>query len=78
MLMLNNGVLNHRLDSQDEKADLTLEIAKMDFVKLFFGRTDLPTLRKTNKVKTTGDTQVMDVIRSAYEPADANFKIVLP
>ena len=50
----------------------------MDFVKLFFGRTDLPTLRKTNKVKTTGDTQVMDVIRSAYEPADANFKIVLP
>ena len=29
MLMLNNGVLNHRLDSQDEKADLTLEIEKM-------------------------------------------------
>ena len=28
-----------------------MEIAKMDFVKLFFGRTDLQTLRKTNKVK---------------------------
>ena len=37
--MLNNEVLNHRLDSQDKKADLTLEIAKMDFV-----RTDLQTL----------------------------------
>ena len=78
MLMLNNGVLNHRLDSQDEKADLTLEIEKMDFIKLFFGRTDLQTLLKTNKVRTTGNTQAMDVICSAYEPADPNFKIVLP
>ena len=78
MLMLNNGVLNHRLDNQDEKADLTLEIAKMDFVKLFFGRTDLQTLLKTNKVRTTGNAQAMDVICSAYEPADPNFKIVLP
>ena len=78
MLMLKNGVLNHRLGSQDKKADLTMEIAKMDFVKLFFGRTDLQTLRKTNKVKTTGDTKAIDMIRSAYEPADPNFKIVLP
>uniref|UniRef100_UPI003AB840CA alkyl/aryl-sulfatase n=1 Tax=Coprobacter sp. TaxID=1941478 RepID=UPI003AB840CA len=78
MLMLNNGVLNHRLDSQDKKADLTLEIAKMDFVKLFFGRTDLQTLLKTNKVRTTGNTKAMEVICSAYEPADPNFKIVLP
>ena len=78
MLMLNNGVLNHRLGSQDKKADLTMEIAKMDFVKLFFGRTDLQTLLKTNKVRTTGNTQAMDVICSAYEPADPNFKIVLP
>ena len=78
MLMLNNGVLNHRLDSQDEKADLTLEIEKMHFIKLFFGRTDLQTLLKTNKVRTTGNTQAMDVICSAYEPADPNFKIVLP
>ena len=70
--------LNHRLDSQDEKADLTLEIEKMDFIKLFFGRTDLQTLLKTNKVRTTGNTQAMDVICSAYEPADPNFKIVLP
>nr|WP_262055215.1 alkyl sulfatase C-terminal domain-containing protein [Parabacteroides distasonis] len=78
MLMLNNEVLNHRLDSQDKKADLTLEIAKMDFVKLFFGRTDLQTLLKTNKVRTTGNTKAMEVICSAYEPADPNFKIVLP
>ena len=78
MLMLKNGVLNHRLGRQDKKADLTMEIAKMDFVKLFFGRTDLQTLRKTNKVKTTGDTKAIDMIRSAYEPADPNFKIVLP
>ena len=78
MLMLKNGVLNHRLGSQDKKADLTMEIAKMDFVKLFFGRTDLQTLRKTNKVKTTGNTKAMEVICSAYEPADPNFKIVLP
>ena len=78
MLMLNNSVLNHRLGSQDEKADLTMEIAKMDFVKLFFGRTDLQTLHKTNKVKTTGDTKAIDIIRSTYEPADPNFKIVLP
>ena len=76
MLMLNNGVLNHRLGSQDKKADLTMEIAKMDFVKLFFGRTDLQTLHKTNKVKTTGDTKA--IIRSACEPADPNFNIVLP
>lgn len=55
-----------------------MEIAKMDFVKLFFGRTDLQTLHKTNKVKTTGDTKAIDIIRSAYEPADPNFKIVLP
>ena len=78
MLMLNNGVLNHRLGSQDKKADLTMEIAKMDFVKLFFGRTDLQTLHKTNKVKTTGDTKAIDMIRSACEPADPNFNIVLP
>ena len=78
MLMLKNGVLNHRLGSQDKKADLTMEIAKMDFVKLFFGRTDLQTLRKTNKVKTTGDTKAIDMIRSACEPADPNFNIVLP
>ena len=78
MLMHNNGVLNHRLGSQDKKADLTMEIAKMDFVKLFFGRTDLQTLHKTNKVKTTGDTKAIDIIRSTYEPADPNFKIVLP
>lgn len=55
-----------------------MEIAKMDFVKLFFGRTDLQTLRKTNKVKTTGDTKAIDIIRSACEPADPNFNIVLP
>ena len=78
MLMLKNGVLNHRLGSQDKKADLTMEIVKMDFVKLFFGRTDLQTLRKTNKVKTTGDTKAIDMIRSACEPADPNFNIVLP
>lgn len=78
MLMLNNSVLNHRLGSQDEKADLTMEIAKMDFVKLFFGRTDLQTLSKMNKVKTIGDTKAIDIIRSTYEPADPNFKIVLP
>ena len=78
MLMLNNGVLNHRLGSQDKKADLTMEIAKMDFVKLFFGRTDLQTLSKMNKVKTIGDTKAIDIIRSTYEPADPNFKIVLP
>ena len=78
MLMLNNEVLNHRLDSQDKKADLTLENCKMDFVKLFFGRTDLQTLLKTNKVRTTGNTKAMEVICSAYEPADPNFKIVLP
>lgn len=78
MLMLKNGVLNHRLGSQDKKADLTMEIAKMDFVKLFFGRTDLQTLHKTNKVKTTGDTKAIDIIRSACEPADPNFNIVLP
>ena len=78
MLMLKNGVLNHRLGSQDKKADLTMEIAKMDFVKLFFGRTDLQTLSKMNKVKTIGDTKAIDIIRSTYEPADPNFKIVLP
>ena len=57
MLMLNNGVLNHRLRQPGETYTLTMEIAKMDFVKLFFGRTDLQTLHKTNKVKTTGDTK---------------------
>ena len=76
--MLNNGVLNHRLDSQAAQADLTLEIAKMDFVKLFFSRIELDTLRKTNKVKAMGNAKAMDIIRSAYEPADPNFKIVLP
>lgn len=55
-----------------------MEIAKMDFVKLFFGRTDLQTLSKMNKVKTIGDTKAIDIIRSTYEPADPNFKIVLP
>ena len=78
VLMLNNGVLNHRLDSQAAQADLTLEIAKMDFVKLFFSRIELDTLRKTNKVKAMGNAKAMDIIRSAYEPADPNFKIVLP
>ena len=58
--------------------NLTLEIEKMDFIKLFFGRTDLQTLSKMNKVKTIGDTKAIDIIRSTYEPADPNFKIVLP
>lgn len=78
MLMLNSGVLNHRLDSQDKKADLTLEIAKMDFIKLFFGRTKLDTLHKENKVKTMGDTKAIDAIYNAYEPSDPNFRILLP
>ena len=78
LLMLSNGVLNHRLGSWDEKADLTLEIAKMDFVKLFFGRTNLQTLMNTNKIRIAGNTKAMEILCSAYEPADPNFKIVVP
>lgn len=77
-LMLNNGVLNHRLNKQEKDADLALSIAKMDFVKLFFGQTDTETLSKGGKIKMQGDAKVIDTLRSCFEAADPNFKIVLP
>lgn len=77
-LLLMNGVLNHRMNRQEKDADLTLKIAKMDFVKLFFGQTDVKTLRKANKIEISGDENVIDTLRSCFEPADPNFKIVLP
>ncbi len=78
VLILNNGVLNHRLNRQEKEADLTLSIAKMDFVKLFFGRTDTEALRNAGKIKMQGDEKAIEMLRCCFEAADSNFKIVLP
>ena len=78
VLILNNGVLNHRLNRQEKEADLTLSIAKMDLVKLFFGRTDTEALRNAGKIKMQGDEKAIEMLRCCFEAADSNFKIVLP
>lgn len=78
VLILNNGVLNHRLNRQEKEADLTLSIAKMDFVKLFFGRIDTEALRNAGKIKMQGDEKAIEMLRCCFEAADSNFKIVLP
>ncbi len=78
VLILNNGVLNHRLNRQEKEADLTLSIAKMDFVKLFFGRTDTEALRNAGKIRMQGDEKAIEMLRCCFEAADSNFKIVLP
>lgn len=77
-LILMNGVLNHRMDRQEENADLTLDICKMDFVKLFFGQTDAATLLESGKLRMSGDSGVLDELCGCFEPADPNFRIVLP
>ncbi len=78
VLMLSNGVLIHRVGSHNANADLTLDIEKLNFVKLLFGRSDLKELGKEGKVKAMGDVKVIDAICCAYEPADSGFEIVLP
>lgn len=77
-LILKNGVLNHRIDRQEENADVSLAINKMDFMKLFFGQTDIATLNKSGKFRMTGSSDVLEELCSCFEPADPNFKIVLP
>ncbi len=77
-LILKNGVLTHRLNRQEKDADLAIEVAKMDFVGLFFGTKELTDLQKEGKVILKGDAKVVDVLRSCVEPAEPNFNIVLP
>lgn len=77
-LILANGVLNHRMDRHEKDADLTLEVGKMDFVKLFFGQTDSEALRESGKLRMSGDSVALDELCGCFEPSDPNFRIVLP
>ena len=47
----------------------------MDFVKLFFGRTDTEALRNAGKIRMQGDEKAIEMLRCCFEAADSNFKI---
>lgn len=78
VLILKNGVLNHRLDRQETEADTNMELSKMDFVGLFFGSADPQELQKAGKLTLTGDIVAIETLRSCVEEAIPDFNIVIP
>lgn len=78
LLILKNGVLNHRINKQDKNADLTIEIAKMDFVKLFFSNSKLGELQQAGKVSLKGNIRAIETLCACFEPSIPSFNIVLP
>ena len=77
-LILKNGVLNHRLGRHEKNADLSLRIAKMGFVDLFFGLAAWDELQQAGKVSATGDMEALTTLCGCVEPSDPKFNIVLP
>lgn len=55
-----------------------LGLAKADFIRLFFGETDLAGLREASKVTCTGNEGVLEALLSCVEPSEPDFNIVLP
>ena len=54
-----------------------LGLAKADFIRLFFGETDLVGLREASKVTRTGNEGVLEALLSCVEPSEPDFNIVL-
>lgn len=77
-LILSNGVLTNRPGYVARQADVRLELAKADFIRLFFGKTDLAGLREASKVTCTGNEGVLEALLSCVEPSEPDFNIVLP
>ena len=77
-LILKNGVLNHRLGRHEKNADLSLRIAKMGFVDLFFGLAAWDELQQAGKASATGNMEALATLCGCVEPSDPKFNIVLP
>lgn len=54
-----------------------LGLAKADFIRLFFGETDLAGLREASKVTRTGNEGVLEALFSCVELSESDFNIVL-
>lgn len=77
-IMLSNGALSHRIGTLDRNADLSIELKKIDFVRLMLGTETMDKLLTSGRIKTKGDIKTMEIIISSMDKANPDFNIVLP
>lgn len=77
-LILCNGVLSSRPGYPAGDADLTLELGKKDFIRLFFGKETPGKLRGEKRMICTGNGEVLEELLSCIDPPRSDFNIVLP
>ncbi len=78
-LDLHNGVLNRLFDSQVEKADATLEIAKLDLLTFASGKSSLDDLASAGKAKISGDKEALKKLSGIFSlDVRGDMNLVLP
>ena len=77
-MILSNGALSHRMNSELPNADLTLSISKTDFVKAVFGLEKFPELLKNGKAAKEGNMEALTTVLTSMDAPDPFFNIVLP
>ncbi|MGK2740312.1 alkyl/aryl-sulfatase [Tepidicaulis sp. LMO-SS28] len=78
LVSLENATMRHEPDKHREDADLTLAIARMDFIELAIREKALEDLKGANAVHLKGDEAALSDLLSFFDTFDFWFEIVMP
>lgn len=73
---MSNGNLNNVMVDKPKRADATLTINKSDITKILLAQTKLTELLKTDKAKLTGDSEILNKLKSVSVDFDAGFEVM--
>lgn len=77
-MVFTSGMLSYRLDVEDGNIDWSMELSKIDFVKLMRGSESFDSLFAASRMKFSGDRNAVLMILSSMDKANLDFSIVLP
>jgi len=78
LVSLENATMRHEPEKHREDADLTLAIARMDFIELVIREKDLAGLKGAGAAQLTGEESALTDLLSFLDTFDFWFEIVMP
>lgn len=78
LVSLENATMRHEPEKHREDADLTLAIARMDFIELVIREKDLASLKGAGAAQLSGDETALTDLLSFFDTFDFWFEIVMP
>jgi len=78
VLTLNNGVLNHKKNSQDKNANITIYLKRSTLNEIILGETSLDQKIASGELKVEGNRKILDDFFSLLDTFEFWFNLVTP